>query len=109
MKYYYADRENHLKKAKEYRLKHIDKFRMLHRKVSKKWLENNLGKAREAGVLKYYYGTSKKIPLEIKKWEAFVHLGKRINPMGSITIIEVERIKEIINYIEKGETYKAYE
>lgn len=69
------------------------------------------GLKRESESIRKFFGCPKgSLSIQTRITNAFRHLGERISsPNGAITRISASEITEIINRIQKGETYAAYE
>ncbi len=102
--YYRKNKISLLKKSQEYSKKN----RVNINKISRDYEKRHPGKVREIKLLRQKYGTSF-LGSSIKKNEAVAHIGSRIVGRGNTIKINKEDIPEIINRIEKGETYAAYE
>jgi hypothetical protein len=79
-------------------------------KLSRKvFYSNHIGKTREHTTIVKIYGTSK-VSADTKKLLAFIRIGKRItNFTPQISPVNKQDLLKIIERIENGETFAAYE
>jgi len=102
--YYRNNRETILEQQKVYRRDHKKENNFYSRRYEK----NNPGKILQIRSLRNLFNTAQ-LPLQVKKQAALVRLGKRINRANNIKPINKNQIGQILNSIEKGDTYVAYE
>lgn len=72
------------------------------------WILENREKIRESVCLRLQFKTSK-VPLDVKKKWALIHIANRINNNNpKCKPMEKNKIKKIIKKIQEGETHEAY-
>ena len=97
-------------KARHYRGKEIQGRKQTSRNGFIKSRSSSFGKARhrECENLRKWFGTAE-VPESVRRANALRYIGSRISGGRPVRQIDKSVIKTIINRIEKGETYAAYE